>query len=1261
MRKRIMLLAAAFFSTLCGAAIPGPVLKAEFDGTTETGKLSGKADYIDGVRGKAIVLADALVTFPQIGKLDTGEGTATIWIKPVNWKWSKKEFVFFLNTVVNKTNRFALYKYNLPLGLLAFYGSPGKHGVTQTYVNRRNEFLPDDTWLAVGAVWSKKAQLLTLYINGEPVHSRKIPLSAKPERFDTWIVNGLPHFPRDRKNATAFDMLRIYDRALTESEMKELYAKERPETVRFEPSKIRHFVFNLPRLAVPPKIDGNAGDAEWAGAAKFGGYTNSKLMQLDTAYPGDLYAGYCGGKIYLRCDFKLPGATQITANKTKRDSPVYYDDCAEVLLRPDSKKSGYYQGIFNNRGAIFDQCDGKKEWNGAWEVKSNVYEGTLIFEIAVPASELEASLRDGAVWNVNFGRNRIVDRAVVFSSIGVTDGSNWFDLVGKAKITEAGLSGRLTFDYQQLFNRKLELSYLVSNRSSSPEKVRFDVELLSPEMTVVEKKSLTAEIPGNGSHAFTCANPLRGLRGVLIRLTATREGQEKPFYVHDFPVVFKDEFRISDETDLKNETLTVNVDCTSHRMTRNAACVTGKLGGRTVNFTGLPQAKGVFSLKGLEKGDYTVELVFKDASGKEILRHKRPYNHIGRPEWLSVHYGADPGVLWPFTPLKLENSVFRVWGRTHKFGRNLLPEEILSQKRPLFSAPPELRITVDGKKHVVNNFKFEVEKNKPDQAVMTFTGSAGGVSFTGSVVMEFDGFIWYEFDMKGPKEKTIDDLRLVMPLAPGVAEFHNAHYFVREREGGRLNLPKTLKRYPSVWVGNLDIGLTFLVESYKSWRHRDVNKVFEFAENGKGADWTVRIIDRPVKLDRPYHYGFGIEANPVKPTPSWFRSWRIGPFKPYNIMHPWAFPRRAAKKYNDFEQGLHTPIFRSRQIFLDLLERERKKNAEFVVYLNPGLANSEFTEWQVFRKEWTNPYGAYPMCANSSFTDFILSCMHGLCKDGLKMIYVDSLGAPNCYNPLHGCGYIDEETGETALTWPIHGIRDYMKRLYGLLHPYDGRNQKEYFLWVHTSARNCAALNAFVDASCGGEEQENRAAVNPNYLELYPLDEFQSYYNHTLSGISMMCSNLGRIGDRNVRNIIPLNDQVLLLLLLHDCITWPCYMNQRYTNEFYAKLDEWGYKDERLKFHSFRTQKMIVSPDKDIHVSVYTLSDRALAVIGNWQKVPRKVSVKIDKKALGLGDDLTFTDLRSGKVVDPASFELPGYNFILMDIRKKQTDRKDKK
>ena len=1230
------------------AAIPEPVLKADFDGKTDGGTVKGKVSYAPGVRGLAAKLADGIVTFPAAKGVTAESGTVTVWIKPVNWKWSKKNFITF----VGAGKSYSLYKFHLPLGLLMKYGHGPKSGKGFLYVNRKAEKLPDGQWLALGATWSRKQHLLALYINGEKVSSLKIPATVTADDPGAWVLNGIAHNPSDRSNATLFDMFRVYDRALSDTEMEELYAKERPSAVALDPELLQPIRFNLPRLAAAPKIDGNVDEREWEGAVKIGGFSANAPPMLDTAYPGDAYMGYFGDKLYVCCVFQLMDPTRIVADKTRRDDPVGYDDSAEFVVRPDNMEKGFYQGIFNSRCAIFDQKSGKTAWNGKWEVKANVYEGMLNIEFAIPASELKSSIRDGAVWRMNLARNRIVERAVVFSTISPFLPGEYFSLTGKARFVDAGLFGRLTLDYHQLFNRRLELKYQVVNRSEKAAEVDFCAELIAPDGKTLKKEKLAARIPARGSHVFSWSDPLQGVAGALLRLTAAESGAKEPFYSQDLPLIFKDEFRITDETDLKNNTLTVSVDCTSHRQTVNAAEVAGTLAGRTVEFTGLPQAKGVFDLAGLAPGDYTIELVFRDKTGKELLRHKRPYGHIGQPEWLKKHPGTNMGVVWPYTPLKLENNVFEVWGRSHKFGKNLLPDAIVTQRKELFSAPPRLLAVVDGKKHTVDNFKFTVKERKPDRAVMAFTGSAGKVKFEGTAVMEFDGLIWYEFDMTGPAGTKIDDLRLVIPLAPGIAEFYNAHYFARERSGGRLTTPLALKRYPSLWAGNCDVGFSFMLESYKSWRNADVNKVFEFTADGKGVDWTVRMIDRPVKLERVFHYGFGIEANPVKPVPAWRRNWRIGPHKPQNIMHPWAFDRKNTKKYPGWG-GFYTPVFKSMDVFRGLVKQFKAKGVDFSVYLNPGLVSTDSTEYKIFHKEWTNPYNCYPMCPNSTFTDFIVWCIDGLLKNGLKAVYVDSLGSVNCYNPRHGCGYIDEETGETGLTWPIRGMRNYMKRLYSLMHPYDGRNQREYFLWAHTSARNCAAINAFADSTCGGEEQEQRAAVNPNYLELYPLDEFQAYYNHTLAGVGMMNSNLGRIGDKSVRLNHAYNDQVFLLLLIHDVQTWPLYLDFPYANRFFAMLDKWGYGDETLKFYGFRTQKMIVSPDADIHVSVYTLPDRALAVVGNWQNKARKVSVKIDNKALGLGDDLSFTDLRSGKQVDPDAIELPGYNFILMDIRKK--------
>ena len=329
----------------------------------------------------------------------------------------------------------------------------------------------------------------------------------------------------------------------------------------------------------------------------------------------------------------------------------------------------------------------------------------------------------------------------------------------------------------------------------------------------------------------------------------------------------------------------------------------------------------------------------------------------------------------------------------------------------------------------------------------------------------------------------------------------------------------------------------------------------------------------------------------------------------------------------------------------------KEKGVDFSLYLNPFLFSNESTEYKVFHKDWENPYNVYPICPNSSFTDLIMHLVSDLVDNGLKAVYVDSLGAVGCYNPLHGCGYTDAETGEAVMTWPIRGIRNYMRRLYTLLHG-QGHNPREYFIWVHTSARNCVALNAFTDACASGEEVEDRMVTEVNYLNLYPIDEFQVYGMNSIAGVPMMLGNLGRTGPESARYKACYNDQLLLLLMMHDGLCWNDFVDEVYVSNFYKLLDKWGFKDERLKFNSYRKQKLVTSPDADIHISLYQLPERTLAVVGNWQNTPRKISVSIDKKALGLGDQISVQELRSGKKANLQELEIPGYNFVLLDIGK---------
>ena len=394
----------------------------------------------------------------------------------------------------------------------------------------------------------------------------------------------------------------------------------------------------------------------------------------------------------------------------------------------------------------------------------------------------------------------------------------------------------------------------------------------------------------------------------------------------------------------------------------------------------------------------------------------------------------------------------------------------------------------------------------------------------------------------------------------------------------------------------------------------------------------------PTTLGNGLHYSFGLEANPVKPTPTTFRSWRVTPFDHGNIAHPWTFPWKKLKKYP--ESGILVPEHTSMEAFREEAEAFRSSGVEMTLYLNPFLASPKSTEFQVFRKQWRNPYNVYPMCPASSFTDYTVWHVNECIQKGaLQCVYVDSLGAVNCANPLHGCGYLDAQ-GKQHLTWPIRPMRKYMQRLYSLLHA-EGRDQSHNFLWAHMSARTSAPINAFVDFQCSGEELEKMVMTNSNYLELYPLDAFEIYYSRSAGVTPMLLPNLGRCGPKEARWKPEFNDQILALVLLHDVLLWPAWTDDRYINKIYDKLDAWGYRDPSLQYHSYRTQTKLTADSPAVKISLYTLGDKTLAVAVNTAKTPVETTFSHPNG---------FHDLRTGQDT-PAKVTIPGYNFALLELK----------
>ena len=1243
---------------LCSAAIAAePVIKLDFENAAETKKMP----TADGVSGKGILLTNQEFVIPSQGKVTPAEGSVTFWIKPVDWDMNSKEFKFLLSAEDTKAQkgRMIIYKYKNPgLGFTFLFGANGKVTKDFIYTNKDDKsLLNKNQWNFIAATWNTKANLISFYINGKLINSAYLKKDMFFEKFTNFKLNTRGFAPYDRKQKTVYDSIHFYKNALSEKDVNFLYQAQLPRP-KLAYENLKDPIFTLPLIKTPPVIDGNFVDSEWAGCARTTGYTLTwnQNPELQSDMPTDLYVGTDGKNLYFCTSSRLNSGSDMKTTPRERDGAVYADDAVEVHITPANSKENVHL-IYNGLANIYDKLGTNVKWNGKWNIKSGIYEGLWIAEVAIPLSELKGVFKDGDVWKVNFCRDYPTDGKIIFSSLGAS--SYLYKPSVDMKLAQSGTAARFFINYRDLDDRKINTDLEILNPGKNAQNVTFCADIIDANNKVLrsEKKSVTIAPASIGK--FNFSDKLAGISCAIIRIGAV---DEKGNYIfrQDVPLRFEDKIAISFDTNIKAETLTIDVDCSRHISAKNTAKVKAEIIDknnkvfRTTMLKGTTPANGVFSLKSLPVGEYFIRCSFFDANGKELLTHKQPYDHIGQPEWIKRKSGTNLKIPHPYTKLVWKNNTLSCIGRTHTFGKNLIPDSITSQKTELFAAKPQLTFVSKGKKYIVDNFNIKPTKTDDQFIDYVFNGKAADITFEGTLHTEFDGFFWYDLKIipSGSKAE-IDNLRLTLTYPDKVATMFNAHFFARENRVGKVSKNINLKRFPSVWLGNLDVGLTFFTESFEFWRNRDENYAYTIEKNKNNVKLNINFIDKKTVISaaKPFNYAFGIEANPVKPTSKKFRSWRVFGHNPYNISHPWQVDR-STKKYPG-SGGFFDPTFTSVEGFRKNIDDHKKKNALFTVYLNAFIASGDSTEFKIFNKEWANPYNAYPNCPNSSFTDYITWRIEHLINNGLQSVYVDSLGAVNCYNPVHKCGYIAED-GKTGLTYPIRASRNYMKRIYTMLHQ-PGRDQEQNFLWAHMSARTSAPINAFVDFQASGEEVEYKVMKESNYMRLYSLDEFQIYFMHNSGVIACLLPNLGRVGPKSHRYIDKYNDQIILHCLLHDVILWMAWCNERTLIPFYNKLDKWGYTDTDLEFASYRIQNGITCSNPEIKISYYRLkkANKLLAVIGNIGENSNTFKLNINKKVLGIGENLNFTDFRSGKTVNPENITLPQFGLLVMEVKAK--------
>jgi len=165
-------------------------------------------------------------------------------------------------------------------------------------------------------------------------------------------------------------------------------------------------VYACRQAAAPVTVDGDLGDAEWAGAAEVGGFriTKSEALAPEQVTMRLLYDRDC---LYLGVKCFESRMKSLKANVKQRDGAFWEDDAIEIFFDPAHDHEHYFQLAVTAGGTCYDNRQGESLWNGDWRAAARQNADSWAIEAAIPFRTLNLPApAPGTLWGFNLCRER---------------------------------------------------------------------------------------------------------------------------------------------------------------------------------------------------------------------------------------------------------------------------------------------------------------------------------------------------------------------------------------------------------------------------------------------------------------------------------------------------------------------------------------------------------------------------------------------------------------------------------------------------------------------------------------------------------------------------------------------------------------------------------------------------------------------------------------------------------------------------------------
>lgn len=670
----------------------------------------------------------------------------------------------------------------------------------------------------------------------------------------------------------------------------------------------------LPLMSKAPVIDGAIYEAEWQGADRMERFGRPEPLAAQSAA---FWVGSDGKELFVAVRGETqPGGKLLTTAEPLddgTDAKTYYDDSIELYICPDPDTAvpQTFVGIFNAKGAIFDQIVGAKAnpaWRGKWRVKSSVTGDRWDCEIAIPLSEIGvAAPLEGRQMAVRVARNWQGSADIVqtewsplggtYSNVSTMPRVHWDS---KAPVIQV-------LQLQDALNEPSRVKLRLSNPGQTPLRLVSKVEMSPRESQTTRASEPIALAPGETRDIIVPGAAL-GSEPIYTRIQVTSADARAVYYLRDFSWQVT---RPKTVWTAQKETKTLRTQF-SYFPTANTV--------RTkVNLAGIPnldQVTGV-ALEVRRKGETTplAKKIMPAPEGGiiELMRWDLPplpdgdlefvmttQGIVMEPEvqsferktfpWLDSKLGLSDVVVPPFTPIELKGNTLHTVLRSHTVNGIGLWDQVLAQGKPLLKQPMRLEATTGGKR-IVARGQVKWDEPSATQANATATWSAGSLAGSTQSHWDYDGMMRCVIKLQ-PTRQPVDSLTLVIPLDDSEAPLLHAcadglrfnYAGVTPVGTGRVWESSKARHHdiigtyvPYVWLGGAERGLSVFGENDRGWITDGKTSCQEIVRAADGTlELRLTLIQTPSAWKEPREIEIGFLATPVKPMPENWRLWTVG-------------------------------------------------------------------------------------------------------------------------------------------------------------------------------------------------------------------------------------------------------------------------------------------------------------------------------------------------------------------------------------------------